>query len=328
MPQAIKPLLKSDSKTYLLTGEDEFRKLAYLNKLKTDILGKASGSFNYNLYYAKDATASEIIRSLETFSLTGSKKLVVLRDFDGLPDEEKVTLAEYISKRRSGSATLVLISSKLSAKTEKFCNKIAGKVEKLIFSKLQTDKVASWIIKEFKSHKKQISPRLAALISESAQQDFGRISSMVKQILLFIDDREKVVDDDILQFADLPLEGSTFGLLDSINDKDAKKSLIILKGLFKSGSSPIQILGLLTWHITRLITVKRLLLLKVSRPEMSLSLKVGTYMLGRLIAQANELTLNRLKKDLQVLLDTDLLIKRSSVRDDFLLEMLVVKLSS
>jgi DNA polymerase-3 subunit delta len=328
MPQAIKAPPESGSKTYLLTGEDEFRKISYLDKLKSDIIGKEADAFNYNLYYAKDTTAAEIIRSLQTFSLTGSKRLVVLRDLDAMPDAEKAILAEYISNGFSGNATLVLISSKSSAKTEKFCKRVSGKVQKLTFSKLQADKVVSWIIKEFKRHKKLISGRKAELILESAEQDFGRASSMIEQILLFIGDKENVTDDDIMQFAGIPLESSTFGLLDSINNKDAKKSLIILKNLFQSSSSPVQILGLLTWHITRLIAVKRLLLKKIPRADMFPYLKVGTYMLSRLISQASELTLDRLKKDLQVLLDTDLLIKRSGIKDDFLLEMLVVKLST
>ncbi len=328
MPQAIKAPPKSGSKTYLLTGEDEFRKISYLDKLKSDIIGKGADAFNYNLYYAKDTTAAEIIRSLQTFSLTGSKRLVVLRDLDALPEDEKAILTEYISNGFSGNATLVLISSKSSAKTEKFCKGLSGKIQRLTFSKLQADKVISWIIKEFKQHKKLISTRKAELILESVEQDFGRVSSMVRQILLFIGDKEKVTDDDILQFADIPLESSTFGLLDSINNKDSEKGLIILKSLFQSGSSHVQILGLLTWHITRLVAVKRLLLKKVPRADMFPYLKAGTYMLSRLISQADELTLDKLKKDLQVLLDTDLLIKRSSIKGDFLLEMLVVKLSS
>lgn len=328
MPQAIKTPPGSGSKTYLLTGEDEFRKISYLDKLKSDIIGKKANAFNYNLYYAKDTTAAEIIRSLETFSLTGSKRLVVLKDLDVLREEEKVILAEYIGKGFLSDATLILMSSKSSVKTEKFLKSVSGKIEKLTFSKLQADKVALWIIKEFKQHKKLISRRSAELILESAEQDFGRVSSMIKQILLFIGDKEKIADNDILQFADLPLESSTFGLLDSISDKDAKKALIILKSLFQSGSSPVQILGLLTWHVTRLIAVKRLLQKKVPRTDMFSYLKVGTYMLSRLISQAGELTLDRLKKDLQILLDTDLLIKRSSIKDNFLLEMLVVKLSS
>ncbi len=328
MQQAIKASPKTGSKIYLLTGEDEFRKIAYLNKLKSDIIGDNADTFNYNLYYAKDTTAEEIIRSLETFSLTGSKKLVVLKDLDALREEDRAVLVEYINSAVSANATLVLISSKSCAKTEKFLRKISSRIEKLVFSKLQADKVVSWIINKFKQENKQISRRSAELVFDSAQQDFGRISSMISQLLLFIAEREKVTDDDILQFADIPLEGSTFGLLDSINEKDLRKSLIILKGLFQSGSSPVQILGLLTWHITRIMAVKRLLLKKVSRADMALSLKTGTYVLGRLVSQASGVTLDRLKSDLQALLETDLLIKRSSIKGDYLLEMLVVKLSS
>ena len=328
MQQAIKAPPKIGSKIYLLTGEDEFRKIAYLNKLKSDIIGDNADTFNYNLYYAKDTTAEEIIRSLETFSLTGSKKLVVLKDLDALREEDRAVLVEYINSAVSANATLVLISSKSCAKTEKFLRKISSRIEKLVFSKLQADKVVSWIINKFKQENKQISRRSAELVFDSAQQDFGRISSMISQLLLFTAEREKVTDDDILQFADIPLEGSTFGLLDSINEKDLRKSLIILKGLFQSGSSPVQILGLLTWHITRIMAVKRLLLKKVSRADMALSLKTGTYVLGRLVSQASGVTLDRLKSDLQALLETDLLIKRSSIKGDYLLEMLVVKLSS
>jgi DNA polymerase III delta subunit len=124
------------------------------------------------------------------------------------------------------------------------------------------------------------------------------------------------------------VESSTFKLLDAINDKDTNRSIRILENLLRLENNPSQILGLLGWHITRLIMVKRLLINKMPRDQMLSYLGVGNYLLNKLISQAEDLSLSQLKRHLESLVDTDLMLKTSGVKGEFGLEALVVRLSS
>ncbi len=314
--------------TYLLTGEDEFKKLSYLNKLKADIADKEPDAFNYNLYYAKEATAEDVIRSIETFPLTGGKKLVVLRDLEDFPQQEKTILLDYVKKGFSDNAVLVLVSSKSPAVQRKSAGSLQGKVEVLSFSKSGTSDLLSWIRAEFKKRGKTIERNLAEYMLRAENGDFGRLSSVIEQISLFKADKPDITLSDVSYFTDITHESSTFKLLDFINDKDAGNALLVLKNLLKSGTNPVQVVGLISWHVTRLMKVKRLLLRNMPRRDISSYVKASGYVLNKLIAQAGGFSIDKLKGNLEELLDADLKIKRSNISGEIILEALVVRLAS
>lgn len=55
---------------------------------------------------------------------------------------------------------------------------------------------------------------------------------------------------------------------------------------------------------------------------------IGSYILNKLISQAENFTLGQLKDHLNTLVDTDLMLKSSGIKGELLLEMLVVKLGA
>ena len=328
MPQKTNIPPQKNTLTYLITGEDEFRKRRYLDRLKGKLMGKTADAFNYNLYYAKDSAASDVINFLETFSITGGNRMAALIEPETFSEEDRRHLVLYMKKPCPGSAFLVMLGGKPSARLESFVKTLPVSVARIDSSANKTDDISDWIVKEFEKSKKKISHKSAALISDATKQDIGKTISVIEQVSIFMGARESVTDDDIMFFLDMPTESSTFLLLDAINAKKPNKALLILKELLKTESNPMQMVGFLSWHIIRLIRVKRMLSMGASKAEMLSRLRMSLYRLDKLIIQAREFSLSRLKKDLHALSETDILIKRSNARDDYLLEMLVVKLAS
>ncbi|NQT95395.1 MAG: DNA polymerase III subunit delta [Candidatus Omnitrophica bacterium] len=329
MPQKTKTPSSPTQTAYLLTGEDEFRKNLSLDKLKTKLLGDKADPFNYCLYYGKTTTAEEVIRSLDTLPLTGAKKLVVLKEPELLSEDDKSVLLNYLKTAQGPKTFLIMLTVSGSSKSEKFSKDASKSARVFDFPKLESNEVTSLVIREFKSHNKRINRQHAELISEESQQDIGRALPLIEQILIFVGKRENVTGEDITQFTQGSLqEASTFKLLDLIDQKDTIGALRILKRLLRTESNPSQIIGLIGWHIARLISIKRMLIKKIPRADMQSYIRTGTYILNRLISQADNFTLNRLRRQLDTLTDIDLLLKRSSIKGEFLLEMLVVKLSA
>jgi DNA polymerase-3 subunit delta len=316
------------SGVYLFSGEDDFRKKLSLEKLKAKLLAGGSSILDYELYYGKTSRAEEIINSLETASFTGNKRLIVLKEPELLPEEEKEKLTSYIQRCSKSSSVLVLLSKALPAGKGGLSDAILKHGNIIDFPSLKPDEVSEWIIKEFKAKGKLIGRRQAEIIRLISQGDLGQASSAIEQISLFTGNREKITDDDISRFSEVPSESSIFKLLDSINEKDRRASLQILEAMIGAGSSPFEIIGLLGWHIARLITLKKLLIRKISKPEIISCLNLKGFILDKLISQAGNFNIRQLKDKLDLLIDTDLMLKRSSIKSRFLLEMLVVKLTT
>jgi len=328
MQQKTNPSSSPPKGTYLLTGEDDFRKRLALDRLKRKLLAGEQDTFNYEVYYGKDSSAKEIIRSLETLSLTGGRKLVVLKEPESLAEEDKTTLLSYFKRPRDNKTLFVLLSRRPASRKEKFNSAVSKYAQVYDFSRLQPNELSSWIVKEFKSRNKIIGRREAEYICQGAQKDMGQIHSLIEQLSIFAGKKEKIAAEDVEQFTEGNLtENSTFKLLDLINGRNTVGSLRMLRELLRSESNPSQIIGLLSWHIARLIDAKRLISGKVSRSEMLSYFQTGTYILNRLVSQAGNFTMQQLKRKLDALVDTDLMLKRSSIKGELLLEMLLVNLT-
>jgi DNA polymerase III subunit delta len=311
----------------ILTGQDAFRKRLYLDKLKDRLVKTDEIAFNYSLYNAKDAAASDITNSLETFSISNTNRLIALTEPEALSETDKEILLNYIRKPRTQRTFFIMVADKPSARLDKFLDMLPKEVKRVDLSEIKPVNMHSWIYTEFKKRNKTISRKDIELISEATKKDFGKALAVIEQASLFAGDRENIAEDDINFFLGGAAEPSVSRLLDSINSKASDKALLILKEIITSGTTPVQMIGLLAWRVTNLIKVKKLLALGVPKKEMFSCLKVGSYRLNDLIAQAGGFTLKRLRKDLQDLLNTDLLIKTSGIKDDFLLEMLIVRLA-
>jgi DNA polymerase III subunit delta len=319
---------QTNTLTYLIIGDDDFKKRGYLNGLRTKLIGKGVDAFNYSLFYSKDTRADDIIDFLETFSCTGGKKMAALIEPELSSEEERTKIISYIKRLRGTGAFFVMVGGKPSLKLNSFIKMLPKDTERIDTSSDKTEGLCTWVMKKFEKNKKKISRRNAELISDNTSNDIGKAVSVIEQALSFSGDRDTITEDDIMLFLDVPPDSSTFMLLDAVNAKKSDKALLILRQLLNTGTNPIQMIGFLSWHIVRLIRLKKMLLSGAARQDMLACLKISGYRLDRLIVQSREFTLGRLKKDLQALADTDTLIKRSGIKDDYLLEALIVKLAS
>jgi len=327
MPQDINtPPIKKPAQVYIITGEDGFRKKLCIDRLKEKILGKNKGEFDYCLYYAKDSLLSDIMDFLRTFSVSGSNKLAVIIEPENFSEEDKALFAGFLKNLRKGAFT-ILVGGKTSRLLTAFVSMISGYAEKTSLSALSVDDMSAWITGEFKKTNKKISRKSADIISESAAGDTARALSITEQVSTFLGDRETVTEDDVRLFVDSSANVTAFNMLDFISAKMPDKALGALNELIITEPKPEKIVGLLAWHIARLIHVKSMLACGISRPHMISELKISQYALTRLISQAEEFTMKKLKTNLEALSQTDILIKRSSFKGPYLLEALIVKLA-
>lgn len=119
---------------------------------------------------------------------------------------------------------------------------------------------------------------------------------------------------------------SVFSLLEQISSKNKSSALKTLILLMQSGKNAHEILGLLAWYIRRLGKTKVLLKKGVGGEEIASSLKVSNYTARNIINQAKNFNFGELKRAQRLLIETDQRLKRSALRPEVLLEMLVASL--
>ncbi|MFH1645575.1 MAG: DNA polymerase III subunit delta [Candidatus Omnitrophota bacterium] len=312
---------------YLIIGQDEYRKDLFLKKLKEEILGKSASDFNFEQFYVnKDFDIASLINSLDTVSLTGSKKIVVVKGAQHLKKEHKEFLSAYLKKNNSDECVFILFGISFPVGRDKLNLAISKYFKKVQLDFLGTNEQTDWIVAEFKSRGKNVSPKTANLITDYTVGDLYKTLSIIEQIISYVGESDKISEKDVLQFCGAASESSAFKILDFISSKNSAGAIKVLKGIFSSGTNPFQLIGLLNWHLSRLIAFKRMRIKKLPQGEICSTMKISMYHFKRLMKQTEAFSIKQLIICLEQVFNTDLKIKTTAIDNEFLLEMLVVRL--
>ena len=312
---------------YFFTGEDEFRKNLSINKLKTK-LSLTSKSLDSHIYYGKDASFDDITHSLKTPPFLANRRLVILKEAEKLSQDDKEKLISYLKKPAKTSIFVIETEKSLNAK-DRFNIAARRYAKAMDFSMLDEDKIFSWIKKEFRLRGKEIEPEAVKFLTGNTSGNLAAISQCIEMASLYTGKRKDVSRKDVEALIGESAKISVFKLVDEISFKKQKSALKILLTLMQSGKDAHQILGLLAWYIRRLGRVKVLVKKgNFKKEQIARSLKVNYYIAGNIINQAKNFTLGEIKRAQQLLIETDMGLKKSISKPQVLLEILVMRLSS
>jgi DNA polymerase-3 subunit delta len=100
---------------YLLVGSDPLLYQRVLGALTAAIVTPATRSFNLDAFEGKSTTAQAVLNAARTLPMMAKRRLVVVRDVDGLGAEGLAQLAAYL-EAPAPETTLVLSTPKADAR--------------------------------------------------------------------------------------------------------------------------------------------------------------------------------------------------------------------
>lgn len=100
---------------YLFIGDDELAKQEKLSLLKKKFLTPASRDFNFETLYAKETPCAVLQEALARLPVNASKRVVVVKDAQKLPEKAKEFLLTYV-KKPLADTILVLDFNRLEPK--------------------------------------------------------------------------------------------------------------------------------------------------------------------------------------------------------------------
>ncbi|MFH0732573.1 MAG: DNA polymerase III subunit delta [Candidatus Omnitrophota bacterium] len=310
---------------YFFTGKDEFRKTLSIDKIKAK-LGLGVLSLDFNIYYGKDAQASDIIAVLKTPPLAAKKRLVILKEAEKLCEPDKLTLTDLF-KNPPDNSIFVITTQNKSGSNDKL-DQAAKKYAKCAdFSSLDQKELSEWIKAEFQLRKKSIEQQALEILRENAQDDLNYMSQHVEMLCVYTGKRKVITAKDVAALVGESLDVSTFKLVDEIALKKEKNALHTLMVLMQTGKTAYEILGLVAWHIRRMGKVKSLLKGGMSKEKIAQELKMSFYVAQKVIEQARNFSSQEIRRAQRLIIETDMRLKKSIASPKTLLEMLIVKLN-
>jgi DNA polymerase III subunit delta len=301
---------------YLLAGE-EFLVEGALEQVRaearTDPLSEVTVSGN--------VTVPEMVTALETPSLLGGRRMVVVRDAEGLTKEAGQALSEYLESP-SPHSVLVLVAAgrtRLDSSVKKL-----GRVINLDAPKGR--RLVSWLRRRATERTMKLDDRAAWALIDSVGADLRELDSALNQLETGLGAGSRVGVAEVRNAFPRSADQRIYVFTDAVGDRRLPLAMASLRRLLNQGEDPLVLFGALTAQVRRMLRARRYA--DQGGSAVGDALGLPTWRAERLSKQARLYRENELTDALATLAVTDVEIKGGDLPPEAALERAVVHIVS
>ncbi len=245
----------------LVHGEEEFLVRTLIDKLKNKF------AENFTLTWGDELELGdlyELFSEGSIFSATTEKAVVIMK-FDeflkklGRKKKNTENLTDLLKNLKS-TKLFAVVGHKLTAQelSREPYKTFSALGDIILADRLPTKRVKDIVRKKFEREAKGIEEEALNLLVEMCGGNLMVLKHESEKLIAYSEGR-KVTREDVKNVC-FPWEDHTlFDLIDSFFERDAERTLRVLRDAYRKGTPPIQILGMLSGYVTKLYVVQELL---------------------------------------------------------------------
>lgn len=308
---------------FLFIGDDKYLKAKALKDLDSSLPGKSPNQSDQKIFYGRELDAQEVFDQLNTESLLSDRRLIVIKDIEEASDEFRASLIDYI-KKPSKSAYLVM-----DARDDSILNdydEVAKSIDVRRFGTPVGSSLVSWIKNFISSNGKTIADDAVLILKELEGNDLFYLSQELDKLITYVGGRNEINVTDVEDLVGKSLILSVFDITDAVGRRDARGAIKISSNLAAGGKKEYEIIGLLCWHLKRLLKAMTLKADGQNSYAIASLLGIGRRFQDEFFKQASGLNPEKIRSNIEVLLQADLDIKRTKFGPGMVLEFAIIKL--
>ena len=235
-------LKKQQFKTvYWLEGEEEFFIDQVIEFAEKNVLSENEASFNLTIFYGRDTSWPDLINTCRKYPMFSDKQVVILKEAQGMKDVEK--LENYVEKPLASTLLFVAYKGKKLDGRTKLAKLLKEKAVVLVSKKLYDNELPDWTSELIKSKGYTITNKALMLLIDHIGNDLSRLNNEINKLILNLDKRKNITEDDVEMFVGISKEFNVFELQQAIANKDLYKAIRIIQ-YFESNpkAAPIQLI--------------------------------------------------------------------------------------
>ena len=260
---------KSFLPVYLLYGEEDFLMERTAKAIMAAALGDSDPSFNLDLFRGTENKADEITTAANAFPFMGEKRVVSVRESDGLLKQP--ALAQYV-RNPSPDTVLILCAGALKPPRPSRAKKPAATADVLSLLRAQEQSPSpaaavveykalrdadalQWIVREIEREGKSITPEACTVFHALKGNNARELSSEIEKLLVAAADRNEIGSADIYDQLGASRQYNVFELSNAVLERDARRAQEITQHLLRS-DEPLMIVNTLWRQISQLWRVR------------------------------------------------------------------------
>ena len=235
-------LKKQQFKTvYWLEGEEEFFIDQVIEYAEKNILSESEASFNLTIFYGRDTSWPDLFNACRKYPMFSDKQVIILKEAQAMKDIEK--LETYVEKPLSSTLLFVAYKGKKLDGRTKLAKLLKDKAVLLSSKKLYDNELPAWTSELIKAKGYTITNKALFLLIDHIGNDLSRLNNEVNKLILNLDTRKNITEDDVEMYVGISKEFNVFELQQAIANKDLYKAIRIIQ-YFESNpkAAPIQLI--------------------------------------------------------------------------------------
>ena len=318
---------------YLVAGEEDYLRDQAVDTLKAAVLGVADGgteAFNYDLLFADESDAAEILARAGELPVFAARRLVLLKAAEKLPAREGEALFPYL-KAPCDSTTLIFVAAKLD-KRLKFTQALHNSAVLVECAPLTEPELRDWIGREANRVGVTLNEEAILLLKDLALSNkeleggsLYLVRRELEKLAAYVPKGTVAGSAEVDAVRGAEAGASVFDLAAAIGTRDRGRLLRVLAKNLDAGEAPLRILGSLAWQYRRIWRTKELLRQGGTESEAARLLRMPPFKVRRFLDQFSELSL---QTAFRMFLETDSKLKGGSAgKPKRVLESLLFALS-
>lgn len=314
---------------YLFYGEELFLADDLIDTIVFKTFNADNDAFNLHVFYGKESRGEDILNAAMSFPIMAEKKIVILKDIEQLDKKSIESLTDYF-KNPHDSTVFIGVSGKADFRKNPF-KILEQKAVCVELKKLNDRDVPDWIEAGALLKGKKIEPRAAMLMAARSDVSMRDLSSQIEKLCVYIGSRDTINEEDIESVIGISRQYNIFELSNAIGMKDLARAMSIFNQMYYFGEQPVGMIVMLHRQFILLwqICDKR----EAGRPMKEIeNFMMANYRIYPNLfhndywLQAQNYSTSEIQKCFTSLLDADIQLKSSSVKNDLIMQKLIFQL--
>jgi DNA polymerase-3 subunit delta len=294
----------------LFHGKSPYLSLRSAHK-ELEKIKKENPDINIQILESDSLDSSKYADTLSSSSLFAQKRILFIKRLYRNKEKDKLTIftTEYLTNNTSEDVVILWEDQKIRSTTKylKFFKENKSLEE---LNTLNKRGFMTWLKEELKDQKLNIDSSVQKLIAENSNYDPERCANELQKYKL---SGENITKEYILNTTTNTLEMDIWGLIDSINHGDKKKSISIMENLLKQNNDPHYLLAMLARNLRLLTLTKHLTKQNKSSREIASTLRVPPFTVPSMISTTQQYSDEKIEKMYEKFANLDLQIKTGKI---------------
>jgi DNA polymerase-3 subunit delta len=309
---------------YVLYGEEDYLIEDILKNIERLIFCQGLKDLNYQLFYADEAQATEIINAALTLPMLAPKRLIVVKSIQKMNPQQLKKISDYATKP-SPTSVLVLIGDKLDNR-KAWLKSMESFGVVVRFYPLYEQQLTSWIKMRVKEEGYRINSEAVQILLDLTGNDLATLNNQLEKLFAYKAQEKAIFAEDVEMAAGQVRQYNIFELVEAIGNKRLDRALHILSEILAHGEPPSVILALASRQLRQIWRAKDMLSSGNSWDTISRQLKIRRFLLEDFKSQTALFGVPELESAFRQLLITDLKLKSGTQLPRLIMELLVFEL--